>query len=171
MGLDPQRNFTVDLILGASMRTSACIPLSPAQSTLSSPLEMWGSGCPRGNEPDSQWLSNHWRGKSTREVLMWSGTGHVAPLLWGQADVGSRLLRGVRCLSTAPGEVSLFWKEMSLTDILMDISNELDEMTPSSRSWLLIVTNLCLLYRARRVQGTSVMAVTSRMMEARSYIT
>lgn len=52
------------------------------------------------------WLSNRWRRKSTREVLMWSRTGRLAPLLWGQADWGpgcsgawdACLLLQVRCL-------------------------------------------------------------------------
>lgn len=48
-----------------------------------------------------------------------------------------------------------------LTDILIDIPDEVAEMTPSSRSWILTVTNLCLLSRARRAQGTSATAVTS----------
>lgn len=143
------------------MRASVRVPLSPAQSTLSSPLQMWESRCPQGNEADSQWLSNCWRGRSTREVLTCSRTGCLAPLLWGQADVGSWLLKCMRCLSTAPSEMPVFLKEMSLTDISMGISDKLAERTPSSRSLFLIATNLCLLYRARRVQGTWVMAVTS----------
>lgn len=75
--------------------------------------------------------------------------------------MGSQPLRGMRFLSTAPSEVPLFWKETNLTDTLMDFSHELAEMTPSSRFWLLIVTNLYLQYRARRAPGTSVTAVTS----------
>lgn len=106
MGLDPQRNFTVDLILGASVRVSVYVPLSPDQSTRSSPLEVWGSRCLQGKKHDSQWLSNCWRGRSTREVLVWSGTEllHLFcenRLIWIPRCSGAwaaPLLLQVRCL-------------------------------------------------------------------------
>lgn len=57
------------------------------------------------------------------------------------------MLRVMRCLSSAPSEMSLLLKEVGLTAISMVISNELGDMTSISRSWLLTATHLCSLYK------------------------
>lgn len=93
MSLVPQRNFTDDLILGASMRASVCFPLS--QAWVCSHFHQWCEDPDsQEKESDSQWLSNSWSEKAAEECQC--GVEHSAwhvfcedRLMWGPSSWGA----------------------------------------------------------------------------------